>query len=220
MHMKIKLKRSSSGLLAGLIGTLIALTSCAAEKVGNLEITGIVFDKSTQKPIEGAYVLATYVRSRGTIGGHSSSFCYMTRGMYTAADGKFHLPVTAIDYGSPQTVNAIKPGYYFGDSVNHKFDIHKDPKAWFSDRHIYLVPQDAAKPSFRFVRGEAYCDGAETKGDAAAAIEFMKIKLCVLGFKMVMIYVCIVHIFQNVFFFFYQTAIIAAVIRYRFRQKI
>ena len=175
--MKSKLRRSSSGLLAAFIGMTIALTSCAAEKVGNLEITGIVFDKSTQKPIEGAYVLATYKRSRGTIGGHSSSYCYMTRGMYTAADGKFHLPVTAIDYGSPQLVNAIKPGYYLGDSVYHKFDIHKDPKAWFSDRHIYLLPQDPSKPSFEYSSISVFCDGAETKGDAAAAIEFMTIEL-------------------------------------------
>ena len=175
--MKSKFKCSSSGFLAGLITTVIALTSCTAKDVGNLEITGIVFDKSTQKPIEGAYVVATYKRSRGTIGGHSSSYCYMTTGMFTGADGKYNLPVTAIDYGSPQTVNAIKPGYYLGDSVYHKFDIHKDPKAWFSNRHVYLLPQDPSKPGFEYSSISMFCDGAETKGDAAAAIQFMTIKM-------------------------------------------
>jgi hypothetical protein len=160
-----------------MVGMALALGSCAAENVGNLEITGIVYDKSTQKPIEGAYVLATYKGSRGTIGGHSSSYCYMTQGMYTAADGKFHFPVTAVDYGSPAFVNAIKAGFYFSDNVYHKFDIHKDPKAWFSNRDIFLLPQDPSKPSFKFLSGEDYCDGAETEGDAAAVVTFMKIEL-------------------------------------------
>jgi hypothetical protein len=176
-HMKNRLKHRSIWLITGAISLALALTSCLDENVGNLEITGIVYDKSTNKPIEGAYVMANYMRSRGTIGGHSSSYCYMTRGMYTGADGKFHLPVTAIDYGSPQRAVAIKPGYYFGDDVIHKFDIRKDPKAWFSNRDVYLIPQKPEKPNTRIAPFTIYCDGAETNGDATASVEFMRIQI-------------------------------------------
>lgn len=135
-------------LLLILVTISLLQVGCNEDKAP-LQITGIVYDAKTKQPIDKAYVIATYTRARGTFGGHSSSYCYMARGMYTGADGKFALPVTNLDYGSPALVHAIKADYYFHDFViPENIDPKRKPIEFFSNRHIYLMPQDLANRSF------------------------------------------------------------------------
>ena len=102
----------------------------------------------------------------------------MARGMYTGPDGEFALPVTNLDNGSPGEVHAIKADYYFHDFVvPENIDVKRRPKEFFSNRHIYLMPQDPAKPEFRFSGGDEYCNGTTSKADAGAIIPFQQIAI-------------------------------------------
>ncbi len=153
---------------------LLALTGCAmARGTPEFEFTGTVYDAVTKQPIEGAYVFASYRKLVGV-----NSRCYKTRGMYTGKDGKYRFPIEQLDGLSPWLTSAIKPGYYFVkfDTPTREVWDRQDASS-YSNRHIYLNPQDPAKPNFLIGTGEEFCFGATTTEYATAGTQFLRIEL-------------------------------------------
>lgn len=143
----------------------------------DFELTGTVFDKTTNQPIEGAYVVALYFEQYAGMGAIGSR-CVKTKGMYTGKDGKFHFPVEKLDGSSPGEVNAIKRGYRSDFPIRPPPDVwKKQGKEAYTGRDLPLVPQIPEKPEWWFGSGNEYCDQAKTRGDAAAGVEFLKIQL-------------------------------------------
>lgn len=181
--MKIKLgvitfKRWPALILLTLAVTTVA--NCASPGMfGNIdfELTGAVLDNETKQPIEGAYVVAVYKKR---VAGPAAifSYCFKTKGMYTAQDGRFHFPVEKLDGYSPYSVDAIKPGFFFVRPVYPKPAVWRQqgPEA-YTGRDIYLAKQDPAKPSFKLSGINVHCTHADTPVDTAAAREFLKIEL-------------------------------------------
>ncbi|MBL0142895.1 MAG: hypothetical protein IPP91_12525 [Betaproteobacteria bacterium] len=171
--------------LAVLLAASIALAGDARASGGSplsfgkpdFELTGTVYDTTTKQPIEGAYVVALYYKS--IVGPAAMDiWCVKTRGMYTGKDGTFHFPVEKLDGDSPLSVNAIKPGYYSDRPVVPSPEVRKKQgREAYTGRDLPLIPQNPAKPEYRFGSGDVYCNHAETKQDAAAGVEFLKIEL-------------------------------------------
>ncbi|MBL0142911.1 MAG: hypothetical protein IPP91_12620 [Betaproteobacteria bacterium] len=171
--------------LAVLLAASIALAGDARASGGSplsfgkpdFELTGTVYDTTTKQPIEGAYVVALYYKS--IVGPAAMAiWCVKTRGMYTGKDGTFHFPVEKLDGDSPLSVNAIKPGYYSDRPVVPSPEVRKKQgREAYTGRDLPLILQNPAKPEFRFGSGDVFCNHAETKQDAAAGVEFLKIEL-------------------------------------------
>jgi hypothetical protein len=164
---------------------LCLLAGCAAASGGwpnshskiDFEYTGTVYDAVTRQPIEGAYVFASYHVDVGPQPAFKS-WCVRTRGMYTGKDGKYHFPIEKLDGQSPIITSAIKPGYFFGSFDFPKGEVwRRQDASSYSDRNLYLKPQDPANPSFLIGIGEEYCSTAITKEDAAAGAHFLRIEL-------------------------------------------
>lgn len=163
-----------SALLATALMLGGALTGCALVRgQPDFEFTGTVYDAVTKQPIEGAYVFASYRKLVGV-----GSRCYKTGGMYTGKDGKYRFPIEQLDGLSPWLTSAIKPGYYFVkfDTPTREVWDRQDASS-YSSRHIYLNPQDPAKPTFLIGTGEEFCFGASTAEYAAAGAQFLRIEL-------------------------------------------
>lgn len=172
--MKSKLGKAKWMLVSGLSATVMTL-GCAAMGL-NLsapEFSGTVIDVGTGAPIDGAYVMAVYREAGGTLFGHSASWCVKTKGMYTTADGKYRFPM---EKGKRPLVHAIKPGHYWEVGGSEVW-------AWESKRgdanpnreNIYLKRQDPAKPNWQF--GDSDCERPNTREDAIANVEYLKITL-------------------------------------------
>ncbi len=143
----------------------------------DFEFTGTVYDNVTKQPIEGAYVVAIY-REQVVSMAAMNSWCVKTRGMYTGKDGKFRFPVENLKGNSPLYAGAIKPGYYNGPKVFPPEDVwKKQGKEAYSNRDIFLNPQDPKRPDFAYGTGEESCSHARSKEDAIAGLEFLKIQL-------------------------------------------
>jgi hypothetical protein len=174
LNLNIKLHLKVFALLSV---ALLSLTACSAQEKFDYELTGRVLDSVTKLPLEGVYVVAVYMGGGGTFAGHSSSWCRKTRGMYTKADGKFNFPVESRGGGSPMPPVAIKPGY---GAINYEFKndrfLLSDAKRYYTDQNLLLTPQDPEKPNLNFQSGETYCPRAASRQDAAAAVEFFKLK--------------------------------------------
>lgn len=155
-----------------------ALVSCARSEKPELidfELTGRVLDKETNQPIEGAYVIAIY---KGVVASSAvvSSHCIKTKGMYTGPDGKFHFPVEKRDGYSPWNVEAITVDHSHWTTDIKPDRIHRLQKAEaYADRNVYMVKQDANNPRY-FGGGDVYCVHAKSKEDAAASVEYYKVK--------------------------------------------
>lgn len=151
--------------LAGLL--LIASSACAET---SLNVTGTVFDAATKKPVEGAFVVATY--HRRVLGpGVDTSVCIKTRGMYTGKDGKYSFPVEKTDGYSPAWTSAIKPGYYRGPS-------NRPPRGVYEGYDLSLQPQVDGAPKFLYgATMDVHCTEAPTREAAAAGAEFLRIQL-------------------------------------------
>jgi hypothetical protein len=116
--MKIKLCAITFERWPALILLTLAVTTvanCASPGMFgkiDFELTGAVLDNETKQPIEGAYVVAVYKKR---VAGPAAifSYCFKTKGMYTAQDGRFHFPVEKLDGYSPYSVDAIKTGFFF-----------------------------------------------------------------------------------------------------------
>lgn len=180
--MRLSLKRAIG--IAALLAASISISS-AFGAGGNplsfgkpdFEFTGTVYDNVTKQPIEGAYVVAIY-REQVVSMAAMNSWCVKTRGMYTAKDGKFRFPVENRKGNSPLHAGAIKPGYFNGPWEFPSEEVwKKQEKDAYSNRDIYLIPQDPKHPKFSYGTGEEYCHHARTREDAAAGAEFLKIQL-------------------------------------------
>ena len=155
-----------------------ALVSCARSEKPELidfELTGRVLDKETNQPVEGAYAIAIY---KGVVASSAgvASHCVKTKGMYTGPDGKFHFPVEKRDGYSPWNVEAITVDHSYWTTDIKPDRIHRLQKAEaYADRNVYMVKQDPANPRF-FGGGDINCVHAKNKEDAAASVEYYKIK--------------------------------------------
>jgi hypothetical protein len=169
-------QKSKPLLLAAAALSMAMAASCdlpASDGTINFEMTGQVLDFDTKQPIEGAYVLAVY--EKVDLGfAASARYCVKTKGMTTSADGKFHFPVEKLDGLSPQNVYAIKPDYFYRDFASLPPGLwKKQNKEAYSNHHIYLKKQDAAKASFQFGFGE--CSRPESAQAAEANIQFLTV---------------------------------------------
>ena len=143
----------------------------------DFELTGTAYDANTKQPIEGAYVVAIYYKSAIGLAG-SDTWCVKTKGMYTSKDGRFSFPIETLDSRSPRVVAAIRPGYYSGREVFPKPEVwKKQGREAYTGRDTPLIPQDATKPIDQFGTGDVYCTRAESIEDAAAGIEFLRLRL-------------------------------------------
>jgi hypothetical protein len=166
-------------IIAGLLG-VSTLAYCApfgwfgSDKI-DFELTGQVLDFDTKQPIEGAYVIADYQKVDLGFGG-TARYCVKTKGMYTGKDGQFHFPIDKLDGNSPYLVHAIKPDYFLRDWVNHLPKVQEaQGKEAYTNRHIYLKRQDAAKPEFRY--GFRDCRRPESSEAIEAAVQYMQIEI-------------------------------------------
>lgn len=164
--------------LAAVFLSSATLVSCAKsdapEKIG-FEFSGTVFDKETKQPIEGAYAIATY---KGVVASSAvvSSHCIKTKGMYTGKDGKYHFLIEKLDWRSPTEVVAIHVDYVNGGAVPKPTDNNrKQNAAAYSDRNIYMEKQDPKNPNY-FGNADVYCVHAKNKEDAAASVEYYKVR--------------------------------------------
>jgi len=181
----MKLRHRSAGQIVAAIVAAAALPSCVAVNEALVDakgkpdfaFTGIVYDKSTMQPIEGAYVVAIYHADAGPPPAYKT-WCVKTLGMYTGKDGKFSFPVTRNDGRSPMMASAIKTGYYrAGFDVPRREAWQKQDAATYSNRNIYLLRQDKLQLSFQLGSGEEYCPQALTAEDASAGLTFLQKEL-------------------------------------------
>ena len=155
-----------------------ALVSCARSEKPELidfELTGRVLDKETNQPVEGAYAIAIY---KGVVASSAgvASHCVKTKGMYTGKDGKFRFPVEKRDGYSPWNVEAITVDHSHWTTDIKPDRIHHLQRAEaYTDRNVYMVKQDPLNPSY-FGGGDVYCVHAKNKEDAAASVEYYKVK--------------------------------------------
>lgn len=140
--------------------------------------TGTVLDEITGQPIGGAFVLATYRRCGGVMGGHSSCWCENTKGMFTGPSGKFQFPVVD-EAGRPlEFPTAIKADYRYVRAQIVNYDKRSSDSALFwKDQNVILGAQNSEKPELNFQSHEASCYRAATRQDAAAGIQFMRLEL-------------------------------------------
>lgn len=164
--------------LAAIILSGTTLVSCAKsdapEKI-DFELTGRVLDKETNQPIEGAYVIAIY---KELVAGSAgvSSHCIKTKGMFTGLDGKFHFPVEKKGGYSPSWVEAVKVDYsYWTTEMKPDRILLLQNAEAYADRNISMLKQDPNNPRY-FGGGDVYCVHAKNKEDAAASVEYYKIK--------------------------------------------
>jgi hypothetical protein len=142
-----------------------------------LDITGLVLDKDTNQPIEGAYVIAIYEETAISMAG-SGHWCIKTKGMTTGKDGRYNFPVEKLDNASPAGIQAIKPDYYLYSSLAPSAALQRaQSKATYTDRHVVLKRQDPAKPEYRWGTSETICTRAKSREDVDAAITFHKFVL-------------------------------------------
>lgn len=111
------------------------------------DVTGTVYDMTSNKPLKGVYLLATYDIGSTVMFAHSSSSCIETRGMYTGSDGRFTFPVlnsvrpliraVAVDYVHVRSGFTIKQRFYGNEKQTNddKFMIHRR----LSDRRSAVV---------------------------------------------------------------------------------
>lgn len=143
----------------------------------DFDLTGTVYDETTKQPIEGAYVVAIFYKAVVGLGG-SDTWCVKTKGMYTGKDGKFRFAIEKLDGRSPGEVTAIKPGYYSGREVFPRPEVwEKQGREAYTGRDTPLIPQDPAKPEWQYGTMDVFCSRAESREDAAAGIEFLRILL-------------------------------------------
>jgi hypothetical protein len=167
----IKTRRIPAG--AALLAITLAMSNAACSGWRDDAIEGQVIDVATGRPVEGAYVLAQYHEFHGSWFGHSSSWCIYTKGHYTASDGKYRFP---IEKGVQPRVYAIKPDYYevVGAADIGRWEKRKE-KENPKQMNLYLKPQDPFDRTWNI--HVTSCDHPRTREDAAADIEFQKIKL-------------------------------------------
>jgi len=143
----------------------------------SFDFTGTVYDKSTMKPIEGAYVVAIYHADAGPPPAYKT-WCVKTLGTYTDKEGKFRFPITRLDGHSPMMASAIKQGYYrAGFDVPSREVWQRQDATTYSNRNLYLMPQDYSSPSFQLDSGEEFCPQARSREDAAAGLLFLNMQL-------------------------------------------
>ncbi len=174
--MKRKLNKNQWLALAISLSAVAAVAYCAIPETVP-DVAGIVIDVSTNKPVEGAYVMAVYNESGGTFLGHSGHWCVKTKGMYTGKDGAFRFPP---EKSYRPEVHVIKPDYHSRVSgADTKWNPYRE--TWYGtidyvpDPNLYLKPQDPAKPEWNL--GGEECQRPKTKEDAVANIEFLRIEL-------------------------------------------
>jgi hypothetical protein len=154
----------------------VSLSATLVDAAAPLQLKGTVYDADTKQPLDGAYVIASYLIARVGPPG-VAIWCVKTRGMYTAADGRFFFPVEKLDGRSPSTVSAIKPGYFLDHATRPKSEVwQRQDEAAYSEHDIFLRRQDDKKPDFHFGMGDEDCDHPETADDAAAAVQFLRIE--------------------------------------------
>jgi hypothetical protein len=136
---------------------------------GPKDVTGIVIDSKTGNPMEGAFVLAVYNESGGTLFGHSSSWCVRTKGVWTGPDGRFTFPK-----GKPNNPHlyAIKEGYI----LNPHRDAPPSPKEAeikLADfRYLYLDRQGESKfDRSRWIE----CERPTIRQDAEANATYLRL---------------------------------------------
>jgi hypothetical protein len=174
--LKVRFTQPATMVAIALI-SLTSLSACSFERKVDYELTGMVMDADTKKPLEGVYVVAVYMGGGLSLAG-SAAWCEKTLGMTTQADGKFHFPARDEKGRTPQYPVAIKPGYaYAGYQITNESQVTSDRKLYFTDQNVLLAPQDPAKPQLNFVSNKVTCSRAATKGEAAAGIEFLKLQL-------------------------------------------
>jgi hypothetical protein len=140
------------------------------------ETSGVVVDAKTGRPIEGAYVLASYNEGGSSWGGHSASWCVRTAGMYTGSDGKFRFPSGGFlrlnqplrlmfkgAWNESPSIAVIKPDYYLDYGADREHGKY------------VLLKQDPAKPEYQYGNAGA-CREPESRKAAEANVTFLKIK--------------------------------------------
>jgi hypothetical protein len=133
-------------------------------------ISGIVLDKATSEPIEGAYVVAVYYDG-GSDFVHSYSWCVKTKGMYTGKDGKFSFPMERHGYPS---LAAIKWDYI---SDGYEYPKRGDGTVkTYTETIFHLYRQDPAKPEFNLSGHDVSCTRASWRDDVEASLEFFRIE--------------------------------------------
>lgn len=127
------------------------------------QITGKVFDAATKRPIEGAFVLASYTKcGRGILLGHfgGNCPCFQTKGLLSASDGGFN--ISLLDGVSPTTISTLAKNYYVKEVIFPEWSENSSPREKarrFSDWEIWLAPQEPGNPSFRYeIAGSACTD--------------------------------------------------------------
>lgn len=147
----------------------------------DFDMTGTVRDSETKALIEGAYVVAIYYGSASSPAA-SATFCTKTLGMLTGKDGTFRFPVEKLNNLRPGDVMAIKPGYFGDKRIIPTSKIQRAQTAeTYTGRDVILTKQNPEKPEFLFGESEIRCERARWRDDAAASIEFLKIKIAELN---------------------------------------
>jgi hypothetical protein len=130
-------------------------------------VEGIVIDSKTGKPMEGAFVLAVYNESGGTLFGHSSSWCVRTKGVWTGPDGRFTFPK-----GKPNNPHlyAVKEGYVLNPYLESKPRKEGEKPAEFRQLHLDRLGESRIDSSDFII-----CERPATRQDVEANITYLKL---------------------------------------------
>lgn len=142
----------------------------------NSEFKGVILDRVTDQPIEGAWVIAGYhekIVSPAVV----KQWCVRTKGMLTKTNGRFAFPIEKADGMSPASISAIKAGYYFDFAESEEDHRQRKKDAPSRGWVIYLSPQDEQKPRLRYGPEDKYCWHAKKSADVTASVEFLTIQL-------------------------------------------
>jgi hypothetical protein len=150
-------------LTAALTCTPIHAMSIFGPKV----VEGMVIDSKTGKPMEGAFVLAVYNESGGTLFGHSSSWCVRTKAVWTGPDGRFTFPK-----GKPNNpyLYAVKEGYVLNSYLEPSPRKEGEKPAEFRYLHLERHGESKIKSS-QFI----ICERPVTRQDVEANITYLKL---------------------------------------------
>jgi hypothetical protein len=176
MSLELRLALVFAGVLLAIAGVAFILHEVDVTPLG-LEFTGTVFDERDGQPIEGAFVIATYLGPNPRAP-NARPKCAKSRGMYTGKDGKFRFPVEKLTGVSPIGAAAMKPGYFRGRMRQYGGEgTLRFLRNGNANQDLYLVAQNPEKPTFLYGGGDEICTNATSHEDVAAAVTYFRIVL-------------------------------------------
>ena len=159
------------------IGSLLAMAALSLGGCGcsapPTTVSGVVLDAATNKPLAGVFVMAVYTQGASS-GGHATTRCTGTRGITTAADGRYSFPVGRPN--SPDVMALALDAVEDRSKEERRFERTWNGLEPLPARDLVFIDRALAKPGsgWRFLCGEA-----ESPSDLEANRAYLRMMLAI-----------------------------------------